>query len=97
MSEKPVVVTDNRDERRFEAHLDGELAGYLFYRERTGEIILVHTEVAGEFEGHGVGGKLVAGALDDIRDRGLTVTVWCPFARGYIERHPEYADLVASR
>ena len=94
--QKPVMVTDNRDERRFEAHLDGELAGCLFYRERTREIILVHTEVADQFEGHGVGGRLVAGALDDIRDRGLTVTVWCPFARGYIERHPEYADLVAS-
>ena len=95
--QKLVVVTDNRDERRFEARLDGDLAGCLFYRERTGEIILVHTEVADQFEGHGVGGRLVAGALDDIRDRGLSVTVWCPFARGYIDRHPEYADLVVSR
>jgi len=91
-----LVVTDNREERRYEAHVNGELAGCVYYREHTGEVVLVHTEVAQAFEGHGVGGRLVAGTLDDIRARGLKVTAWCPFARGYIERHPEYADLVAS-
>jgi hypothetical protein len=44
-----------------------------------------------------VGGRLVAGALDDVRERGLTVTVYCRFANAYIQRHPEYADLVAAQ
>jgi uncharacterized protein len=91
-----VEVVDNPDGRRFEARVEGALAGLLYYSERPGGLVLVHTEVADELGGHGVGGRLVAGALDDIRARGLTVTVRCPFAAGYIEKHPEYADLVAA-
>lgn len=96
MTGESVEVVDNRDERRFEARVEGGLAGVLYYTERPGGLVLVHTEVADQFEGQGVGGRLVAAALDDIRARGLTVTTRCPFAAGYIERHPEYADLVTA-
>lgn len=91
-----LVVTDNAAERRYEAHVDGTLAGVVYYAEQPGGLVVVHTEVADGFEGQGVGGRLVAGALDDIRARGLTVTLRCPFASAYVERHPEYADLVAA-
>jgi uncharacterized protein len=91
-----VEVVDNPNERRFEARVAGALAGVLYYAKGPGRLVLVHTEVADEFEGHGVGGRLVAGALDDIRARGLTVTVRCPFASAYVDKHPEYADLVAA-
>jgi predicted GNAT family acetyltransferase len=96
MTGEALEVVDNPVEHRFEARVDGDLAGLLYYRERPGRLILVHTEVAEELEGHGVGGRLVAGVLDDIRARGLTVTAVCPFAAGYLEKHPEYADLVAA-
>jgi predicted GNAT family acetyltransferase len=56
--------------------------------------VLVHTEVAPSAEGAGVGSRLVRGALDDVRARGLRVAPLCPFVREYIRRHPEYADLV---
>jgi uncharacterized protein len=97
MSERPdVQVTDNPDDGRYEAHVNGQLAGYLVYREQPEGIVLVHTEVFDEFEGQGVGGRLVAGVLDEIRERGLSVTPLCRFAAGYIDRHPEYADLLAA-
>ena len=97
MSERPdVQVTDNPEAGRYDAHMDGELAGYLVYREEEGGIILVHTEVFDAFEGQGVGGRLVSAVLDEIRDRGLSVTPLCRFAAGYIDRHPEYADLLAA-
>ena len=56
--------------------------------------MLLHTEVLPSFEGKGLGARLVAGALDDIRARGLRVVPFCPFVRAYIRRHPDYADLV---
>lgn len=96
MTGEAVQVVDNPDEHRFEARVHGGLAGSLYHRERPGRLVLVHTEVDDELEGHGVGGRLVAGALDDIRARGLRVTAVCPFAAAYIERHAEYADLVAA-
>jgi len=91
-----VTIRDNPDKRRFEAVVDGEVAGIVFYQERDGALVLVHTEVADEFEGQGVGSRLAAGALDEARARGVPVVPLCPFVRGYIDRHPEYADLVAS-
>jgi predicted GNAT family acetyltransferase len=90
-----VEVVDNPAKRRYEALVDGSVAGYVFYQEGDGVLTLIHTEVGDEWEGHGIGSRLVAGALDDIRARGLSVTPVCRFAAAYIERHPEYGDLVA--
>ncbi|HEU6445444.1 MAG TPA: GNAT family N-acetyltransferase [Gaiellaceae bacterium] len=89
-----MTVRDNPAKRRYEALVDGEVAGCVFYAERDGALVLLHTEVADEYEGKGVGSRLVAATLDDVRARGLSVVPRCPFAKGYIERHPEYADLV---
>jgi predicted GNAT family acetyltransferase len=91
-----VTVADNAAKRRYEVSVDGELAGASYYRDGDGVRVLTHTEVGEEWEGQGVGGRLIAGALDDMRARGLRVTPLCPFAAAYIERHPEYGDLVAA-
>jgi predicted GNAT family acetyltransferase len=82
------VVRDNPDLGRYELVVDGELAGELLYRRRSDAVVLVHTEVSPGFEGRGVGSELVAGALEDIRARGLRPIAVCPFARAYMERHP---------
>ena len=90
-----VTVRDNPAELRYEARQDERLLGEIRYRTEPGLVVLVHTEVASSAEGKGVGTELVAGALDDIRSRGLRVVPVCPFVAAYLRRHPEYADLVA--
>ena len=95
MSADPTAtVTDNPDERRYEARVDGELAGFLTYRAEPGRIALDHTEVEERFEGQGVGSRLTSFALDDARGSGVSVLPICPFVKAYIQRHREYADLV---
>ena len=89
-----VEVRENPDEQRYEAWLDGELAGFTVYRQRPGLVAFMHTEVDDAFEGRGVGSSLVRGALDDVRRRGLEVLPFCPFVNAYLEKHREYADLV---
>jgi uncharacterized protein len=91
-----VTVRDNRELQRYEAIVDGKLAGSISYREREDELVLIHTQVEKEFEGHGIGSRLVAATLDDIRARGLRMRPFCPFVRAYLERHPEYDDLIAA-
>lgn len=91
-----LTVTDNSSELRYEILSDGELIGMIRYRTESGVVVLVHTEVEPSAEGSGVGSRLVAGALDDIRARGLRVVPLCPFVRAYIRRHSGYDDLVAS-
>ena len=89
-----VEVCDNADEHRFEAYVDGELAGFSDYRARPGLIAFIHTEVDPAFEGHGVGSELIRSALDEARARGLDVLPFCPFVNAYIKKHREYVDLV---
>ena len=93
----PVTVSDRPDRNRYEALVGDELAGFVTYSAKPGRLVLIHTEVDPDFEGHGVGSLLAAGVLDDIRARGLQVVPLCPFIADYIGRHPEYGDLVATR
>ena len=92
--DEQVRIVDRPEARRYEALVDDRLAGYAEYQKLPGRIVFIHTEVAAEFEGRGVGSRLAAGALDDVRARGLGVTAKCPFIAAYIRRHPEYADLL---
>ena len=87
-------VRNNPEQHRYELRIDDELAGFITYRERPGLIAFVHTEVDNRMEGQGLASQLVSGALEDARERGLQVLPFCPFANSYIQRHPEYAELV---
>ena len=90
-----LTVRHRPDERRYELWVGGERAGELVYRDRGGNVLaFLHTEISPEFEGRGLGSALVAGALDNARDRGFRVVPLCPFVDVYLRRHPEYADLV---
>ena len=86
-------VRNNTDKNRYELSVDGHLAA-TYYRIADGVITFVHTEVPDALAGRGVGGKLVKGALDQVRAAGLKVVPQCPFVRAYIEKHPDYADLL---
>ena len=96
-----IEVRNNPAESRYEAWLDGELAGVAEYRtEASGDqdaVVFTHTEVADRFEGRGVGSTLARAALDDVRASGRAVVPLCPFIKGWIEKHPDYQDLVRER
>lgn len=93
-AERSVRVVLNSDEKRYELWSGHRLDGFASFRERPGEIDIFHTLIEPELEGHGLGGQLVAGVLDDARARGLMVVPTCPFVGYYVSRHPEYADLL---
>jgi uncharacterized protein len=84
-----ITVRDNPDELRYELLVGDKPAGEILYRLRSDAVVLVHTEVAPPFEGQGLGNKLVAGALADIRARGLRPVAVCPFVRAYLQHHHE--------
>lgn len=91
-----ITVEDNQEQHRYEASVDaGVVAGFAEYRDRGGVRVFTHTEVDDAFEGRGVGSTLARAALDDVRRRGIPVRILCPFLTSFVERHPEYADLVS--
>lgn len=87
-------VKNNPAKHQFELIVDGHTA-LAAYRLEPGVITFTHTEVPKELGGRGVGSQLAKGALDQARARELKVVPLCPFIKAYIEKHPEYADLLA--
>jgi NAD+ kinase len=88
-------VVDSFEQQRYEVLVGGELAGVLYYRRRDGRIELMHTEIDQSYEGRGLASRLAAGALHDARARSTPVVVTCPFVSGYLDRHPEFSDVLA--
>jgi hypothetical protein len=91
-----LVVRDDAERGRYEARIGDQLAGASYYDQDGSVYEFLHTEVDPAFEGKGVGGRLVQGALDDVRGRGGRVIARCPFVRAWLDRHPDYADLVVA-
>jgi predicted GNAT family acetyltransferase len=87
-------VVDNAQSGQFEILVDGLVAGFAEYQRNGSTVVFTHTEIDLQFEGQGLGSILAAAALDAARRQGLSVLPFCPFIRGYIERHPDYLDLV---
>jgi predicted GNAT family acetyltransferase len=88
----PSNVRDNAQLNRFELDTDGHIA-FSNYKRGDGVLTILHTEVPKALEGRGIGSALIRGVLDTARAEGLKVKPVCPFAKSYVDRHPEYADL----
>ena len=87
-------VRDNPELSRFELVVGNQTAFSEY--ERSGDTItFLHTDVPQVLEGRGVGSRLIKGALDLARARGLKVASQCPFVTGWLGKHPEYGDLRA--
>jgi predicted GNAT family acetyltransferase len=86
-------VVNNQAQHRYELVVEGHLAA-TYDKVSDGVITFIHTKVPKELGGKGVGSKLVKGALDHVRADGLKAIPQCPFVKAYIDKHPEYADLL---
>ena len=96
MPDRP-VITEAAEDGRYEAHVNGDLAGVLEYVVKYGRLALIHTEVLPAHEGQGIGSALVRHALDHARGTGLRVIAVCPYVQSYLARHPEHDDIVVGR
>ena len=95
MTEKDTIrVSNNESESRFEVEVDGRV-GMVEYRSQPGVLVLTHTEVPPELGGRGIAQALVKTALDHARSKKLKVVPLCSYVAKYIERNPEYGDLVS--
>lgn len=89
-----IEVRRNDGDQRYEAWVDGVLAGFADFQVTDVLIVFTHTEVGDAYEGQGVGSAIARYALDDVRATGThRVLPMCPFIKGWMQRHPEYQDL----
>lgn len=86
-------VIDSPERNRYEIVRDGTMLGFAAYQRTEQLVVFTHTEVDPALEGQGIGGRLVQGALDQVRSLGLPVLPICPFVQAWMARHPDYRDL----
>lgn len=88
-SQSPQKVVNGR----FELDRQGKTA-YLEYNLAGNVLQLVHTEVPPESRGLGLATELAKSALDWARENHVKVDVICPVVMAYLDKHPEYSNLV---
>ena len=88
------VVEHDEPARRYVLRVDGQEVGELGYSVGADRVVMEHTSVDPDRQEKGLGSRLVAYALDDVRAAGRRVVPQCPFVRAYVDGRPEYADLV---
>lgn len=97
MKEKFEIIAKPED-MCFEAMADGKVIGEIdFHYSGDSKVLAVtHTGVRKEYEGQGIAGALNKALLEYVRENHLRVIPECPYTKTYIERHPEYQDLLAN-
>jgi predicted GNAT family acetyltransferase len=86
-------VVHNQDNNRFEVDLGSDKA-VLVYMIKEGFFILLHTEVPPAFEGRGIAGRMAKAALEYAKKEGYKVMSYCSYTTMYIQRHPEYKEMM---
>lgn len=88
-------VRNNTEQHHYELVVEDQVVGFVKYRMVGDAIRLVHTEIEPEHEGKGYGSTLAKQVLNEMRAQNKQIIPACKFIAGYIEKHPEYADLIA--
>jgi hypothetical protein len=86
-------VVDNPARQRFELTVGDQIA-FAEYRRRPGLLTITHVETPPSLRGGGVAARVMKGVLDHARASGDKVAPLCPYAEAYVQRHPEYRNLV---
>lgn len=90
-------VRHNRAAQQFELDVDGQVA-LAHYRHQDDDILVFdHTLVPEPLRGQGLAAKVVEAGLNYARQESLQVIAQCSYVARYIERHPQYRDLLAAR
>lgn len=85
------AVVDDASSARF-VFAAGSHEAELVYRINGRRLVLMHTEVPEPLGGQGIGGLLVAAAVERARQENLTLVPVCPYVRQWLERHPDAAE-----
>lgn len=87
-------IKHNKNENRFEALSNQEIIGVVNYYNDENVVIVTHTGVEPKYEGQGIAGALTKEVLTYIAKNDLKITPLCSYTKTYIDRHPEYQNLI---
>ena len=80
---------------RYEYLLDQQNRAYIEFTTHDHIWTLTHTIVPSAYEGQGIASALTRDVLDEALRQGVKIRVMCSYISHWIERHPQYQDLLA--
>ncbi len=89
-----VTIVNDQSNSKWDAYYGDDLAGVIVYEMNGPRLSLTHAAVRPEFQGRGVGTRMIADVLNEIRSQGRTATILCGVVRDFIDKFPEYSDVV---
>jgi hypothetical protein len=89
-----IEVLNATQRSRYEILVDGTFAGFTHYQPLEGSLVFDHTVIKDGFAGQGLAAKLVRATLDDVRAQQGRIVPLCEYVAGWLEKHPDYDDLV---
>jgi predicted GNAT family acetyltransferase len=93
-ADSEIRVHRDDTEQLYTATLGGDSVAEIRYDTVDGRIVVLSTTVAPAFRRRGIAEELIAHALDDIRDRGMRVTVYCPVVASFIAQNQQFSDVI---
>jgi predicted GNAT family acetyltransferase len=87
-------VVDNANRSRFEMEEAG-LVAFANYQRRGSVLVIPHVEAPPALRGTGAAGRLMAGVLALVRERGEKIVPTCSYAAAYMRQHKDQQDLLA--
>ncbi|TCC08427.1 GNAT family N-acetyltransferase [Kribbella soli] len=91
-----ITVVHHANDEYYELLVDGQQAGLLVYHLIGSRLSITHTVIEQTFRGRGLSWVLVGRSLDDIRTQSVTVSNYCAVVSRFIEKNPEYADILGA-
>ncbi len=95
MNSEEVQLKSNDKNGAFFIELDGKQEALMtFVFAGDDKIIIDHTEVNSGNNGKGFGKKMVAKAVEFVREKGIKIIPLCPFAKSVFDKTPEFRDVL---
>ena len=86
-------IRDNAELKRYELPV-GDQVAVVTYNLSEPNLMITETLVPEALEGQGIASRLAKHVLADAKERGLLILPVCPFFSSYLQKHPEYAEVV---
>lgn len=74
---------------------EGGLVAFANYQRRGSVLVIPHVEAPPALRGTGAAGRLMAGLLALVRERGEKIVPTCSYAAAYMRQHKDQQDLLA--
>lgn len=88
------TIRDNSESQRYELEIDGQIV-FALYRRAGDTVHIRHVEAPMALRGTGAADRLMQGIAAKARAESFKLLPLCGYARSWLRRHSEHADIVA--